>query len=628
MAIQDYFLGKVKEEIRQPLKPQMSYQLPLSNPGYEKGLEADAAFLTPFFNMPSSTAPNMSTPKGPVYAPPPTQPKSAVTQTAKIGGMAITDPTTGQPYGDNVNPFEPTKPIADPKLAEQMQKDYQTIFGDKPPKPARMRPQLSILDGKPITNDTGGGVLQAGETVEERNARLGFGPKTDPTIEEKFGIEDTGKTEKDMFSMFGVDSTDPNSLYGKFGITQPDYNAPDSQEYKDLVAEQKKLSDIDRRDQLQKYYEADVERITADYDIKREQLGVDVDNARNERISSLYDVGVVNPLSSGLASIGTASADYHKRQEGLLKQLESSEKQKAYANYFDLDTKEIERRIKSIESAITAEQDNAKAEYQQQVDEFGRGVQLVDKLIGVWKENNRVSEAEREDAQGAFNDLVKNFGSAAFNGMDASSLAEMEAALGYPAGSLQSGITQLKKDELTDKPMDLRTIGGSLYNIERDANGNIVPTLIIAKPAGGGGGGSSVSDKDLKAMFNEADSMRKELADGKLDWGQAYNRIARQYPDFAIPDSSGKTIIDDALGGSAGYDPQTGTFDSSKASGYATSGTKNDYKLSPDQVIRYYSAAYDSEKKKVDTSKIPDNVRNEVIERYGSDVNPPKEKKW
>jgi hypothetical protein len=89
--------------------------------------------------------------------------------------MAQIDPTTGKPYGDTYNPFDPTKPIADPKLAEQMQKDYQTIFGDKPPKPARMRPQLSILDGKPITNDTGGGVLQAGETVEERNARLGFG---------------------------------------------------------------------------------------------------------------------------------------------------------------------------------------------------------------------------------------------------------------------------------------------------------------------------------------------------------------------------------------------------------------------------------------------------------------------
>lgn len=536
-------------------------------------MEADAAFLTPFFNMPSSTAPNMSTPKGPVYAPPPTQPKSAITQTAKTGGIAT-----------------PVTPPAET-----------------------------------------GGVLRPGETVEERNARLGFGPKTDPTIEEKFGIEDIGKTEKDMFSMFGVDSTDPNSLYGKFGITQPDYNAPDSQEYKDLVAQQKTLSDIDRRDALRKNYEKEVERISGDYEIKRQQLGIDVENARNERISSLYDVGVVNPLSSGMASIGTASDDYKRRQEGLLDQLEAVEKQKAYAQFFDLETGEIERRLESINTAIANEQENAKAEYQQQVDEFGRGVQLVDKLIGVWKENNRVSEAEREDAQGAFNDLVKNFGSAAFNGMDSSSLAEMEAALGYPAGSLQSGITQLKKDELTDKPMDLRTIGGSLYNIERDANGNIVPTLIIAKPAGGGGsGGTSVSDKDLKAMFNEADSMRKELADGKLDWGQAYNRIARQYPDFAVPDSSGKTIIDDALGGSGGYDPSTGTFDSSKATGYAKSGSDSDYKLSPDQVTRYYGAAYDSEKKKVDTSKIPENVRNEVIERYGSDVNPPatKDKKW
>lgn len=564
MAIQDYFLGKVKNEI----------QNPSTSPIYKSGMEADAAFLTPFFNMPSSTAPNMSTPKGPVYAPPPTQPKSAITQTAKTGGIAA-----------------PVTPPAET-----------------------------------------GGVLRPGETVEERNARLGFGPKTDPTIEEKFGIEDTGKTEKDMFSMFGVDSTDPNSLYGKFGITQPDYNAPDSQEYKDLQAEQKKLGDVDRRERLQKYYEDEVKRIEGDYQIRREQLGVDVENARNERISSLYDVGVVNPLSSGLASIGTASDKYQREQENLLNQKEAVEKQLAYASFFDMETGEIERRIESINASIKSHEDNAKAEYQQQVEEFGRGVQLVDKLIGVWKENNRVSEAEREDAQGAFNDLVKNFGSAAFNGMDASSLAEMEAALGYPAGSLQSGITQLKKDELTDKPMDLRTIGGSLYNIERDADGNIVPTLIIAKPAGGGGSGgsTSVSDKELKAMFSEASKLMPNLAKRDLEWDQAYNRIAAQYPDFAIPGADGKTIIDDALGGSAGYDPQTGTFDSSKASGYAKSGSDSDYKLSSDQVIRYYSAAYDSEKKKVDTSKIPDNVRNEVIERYGSDVNPTatKDKKW
>lgn len=565
MAIQDYFLGKVKQDMQQPS----------TSPIFQKGMEADAAFLTPFFNMPTTT-------------------DSGVMRTA-----------------DDINGGLPGK------------------GGTGKQTPAT---KTGGIDAPVTPPAETGGVLRPGETVEERNARLGFGPKTDPTIEEKFGIEDTGKTEKDMFSMFGVDSTDPNSLYGKFGITQPDYNAPDSQEYKDLQAEQKKLGDVDRRERLQKYYEDEVKRIEGDYQIRREQLGVDVENARNERVSSLYDVGVVNPLSSGLASIGTASDKYQREQENLLNQKEATEKQLAYASFFDMETEEIERRIESINASIKSHEENAKAEYQQQVDEFGRGVQLVDKLIGVWKENNRVSEKEREEAQGAFNDLVKNFGSAAFNGMESTDLAEMEAALGYPAGSLQSGITELKKNELRDKPMDLRTIGGSLYNIERDADGNIVPTLIISKPVGGGsGGGSSATDKNLKAMFKDAGALLDDLGPkGSLEWDQAYNRIARQYPEFNVPDSSGKTVIDDALGGSAGYDPKTGTFDPSKATGFAKQGKKNDYKLSSEQVTRYYSAAYDSEKKKVDTSKIPENVRNEVIERYGSDVNPPatKDKKW
>lgn len=47
--------------------------------------------------------------------------------------MAQIDPTTGQPYGDTYNPFDPTKPIADVNLANQLQQDYQTIFGNKTP---------------------------------------------------------------------------------------------------------------------------------------------------------------------------------------------------------------------------------------------------------------------------------------------------------------------------------------------------------------------------------------------------------------------------------------------------------------------------------------------------------------
>lgn len=570
MAIQDYFLGKVKQGMENPGPVLTSDPL----------LRTDAAFLQPFFNMPTQNTQQMMR-QGTATPQPATQtPTATQAPTASRAAQPSAVPTAP-------TPTEPTR-----SFSAATAKEFKDLYGRNP-----LGQELMDFVAGTYDPNKGG-------------------------VEKSFGV-DTSQTEKDIFSTFGINQNDPNAMYDKFGLEQPDFQAPDSQEYKDLVAEQKSLADIDRREQLKKQYELDVERISGEYNIKREQLSRDVQNSKTERISSLYDVGVVNPLSSGLASIGTASKEYEDRQMGLLAQQEATEKQLAYANYFDLETKEIERRLDSINSAITAENENAQAEYQQQVEAFDRGVQLIDKFISVWKEGNRVSEKERADAQGAFNDLVKNFGSAAFNGMDSENLAEMEAALGYPAGSLQSGITQLKKDELRDKPMDLRTIGGALYNIARDAEGNIVPTLIIAKPAGSGVGGSSVSDKQLKAMFNEADSLRKELADGDLEWGQAYNRIARQYPELAVPDANGSTIIDDALGGSGGYDPATGTFDSSKATGFAKPGN-DEYTLTPEQINKYYSAAYDYDKKKLDTSKIPDNVRNEVIERYGEGAEPEK----
>ncbi len=86
-----------------------------------------------------------------------------------------------------------------------------------------------------------------------------------------------------------------------------------------------------------------------------------------------------------------------------------------------------------------------------------------------------------------------------------------------------------------------------------------------AKP----GSGSGASSK----MFTEADKIRKEIQDGKLDWGQAYGRMAAQFPEFnkPVPGGGGKTYIDDALGGQAKF-TATGEYDAEGSTGFAKAG--------------------------------------------------------
>ena len=108
----------------------------------------------------------------------------------------------------------------------------------------------------------------------------------------------------------------------------------------------------------------------------------------------------------------------------------------------------------------------------------------------------------------------------------------------------------------------------------------------------------STGPATLTKMYAEADSMRKELQEGKADWGQAYNRIAAQYPEANKPipgDPSGKTYIDAALGGQAVM--EGGVYNPEKSAGYAKAGygatTAGEYFSRPDasgQTKYYYGS--------------------------------------
>ncbi len=132
------------------------------------------------------------------------------------------------------------------------------------------------------------------------------------------------------------------------------------------------------------------------------------------------------------------------------------------------------------------------------------------------------------------------------------------------AQEMYDSAKSLLDDSMKQQQGELREIGGSLYQVSYDpATGGYKTVLVKGKPADGSG--SPATNK----LFTEADGVRKELAEGKIDWGQGFNRMKAQFP--GVPDSQ----IDAALGGSGGYDPATGSFDQSKATGFAKEGNRS-----------------------------------------------------
>ena len=119
----------------------------------------------------------------------------------------------------------------------------------------------------------------------------------------------------------------------------------------------------------------------------------------------------------------------------------------------------------------------------------------------------------------------------------------------------------------------------------------------------------------MNKMYTAADTIRKELTAGTMDWGQAYNRIAAQYPEFNKPipgDATGKTYIDAALGGQAVYN-QSG-YSPEESTGFAKQGTRTTSKASKRE--EGYQGL------KADLDNMPDGIDRETakalaLEAYG-----------
>ena len=353
-----------------------------------------------------------------------------------------------------------------------------------------------------------GGLLRSGWSASA--PKIGGGSNLDNGSNLK---DPTGGEPKDtnIFSLYGMDGGDVGSgadLYGKYGVKKPEYEEPNTAKYDSLVQKYQPTYDPAA---IEENLQNNLSSIKARYDIERADAQRGTENERQSQISGLYDVGVVNPLSSGLASIGTASQAVLDRRLANISAREGAEKSAAEATAYGRKTSEQESAL----DFATGERDQIEQEAQDSYDRdrqsMADSIDLINGVVSAWKSGRTADRQDKEDAKQGIQDLVEKGGYSIFEGMTADDISDLESSTGYPAGTMNKWAEKLKQTELEAQKSkkneyEMRTIDGSLYLIypnQLDENGLPKKELFIKKTKSGSTSKADKMTDDFKKWYYE-----------------------------------------------------------------------------------------------------------------------------
>lgn len=137
-----------------------------------------------------------------------------------------------------------------------------------------------------------------------------------------------------------------------------------------------------------------------------------------------------------------------------------------------------------------------------------------------------------------------------------------EDELNSLASSTGMSVNALKSISTKSGTEELKEFNGNLYSVSYDESGKPVLNLVMAGKKSGGGGTSQFS--------KDAGSFQDQIISGKLDWGTAWDSLHTMYPDKS------NTELDQALGGSIEYNPETKKFGQAKGLASKTSVISED----------------------------------------------------
>lgn len=423
--------------------------------------------------------PNMSSPAGAVYAPPP----SAVIVKPKVVAPVNVQPPTYIPPTP-VPPTVTTGPTSDAGFrATDASVSGATIglaqaFQRVNP---GVNPDAAI--GSVMPRSTG--------TIASPVAA----PPTSPTVTVSNTAPDPGSAEataawqaREAARAAGVGSTPPST------ITTGGYVAPGSS-LDDQIKQY--LPQVLTPDQLQAQVEAAAVGINKKYDQEAQQIEQDIRDQSAADFSNLAGVGTgINPLSSAGASVSSKNAALRSKFMSNMEMRRSAELQSSKEALYGkvMDATKAWRDELNIQR--TNAYDTAKKDYDASQDAFKNSITKLNSYISMTKEQRETSTAEKSDASDSIKTLLTQFGSAAFDGVTDEDMRALEKAAGLPAGSLKTGIKTLKETEIANKAAastpDLKFVPGGKNQVSGyfDPSTGKFVSYGGSLPGSGGGSGS------------------------------------------------------------------------------------------------------------------------------------------
>lgn len=240
--------------------------------------------------------------------------------------------------------------------------------------------------------------------------------------------------------------------------------------------------------------EQEKQAIKAKYDVLRRDAETKTENERKSTVSGLYSLGEVNPLSSGVGSIGTASEDILNKRKDALTASEAEETSnavnaafgRAQTSYEDARQKRLDDE-KRIQDQLTMEQTARE-----------NNVTNIRNAMALVASGKQLEQTDKDNAWNSISDLLTTFGSSVFQGADEKILAQMETAAGIPKGSLAKGLKTLKEQELTGQKTEIiKGDDGAIYSYVTDAKGEGTFKKLIS------GSGNGLSASQINTTVNQ-----------------------------------------------------------------------------------------------------------------------------
>lgn len=386
----------------------------------------------------------------PAYVPPKPSVISAPTQTMT---------TNGQTYGVKSAevPFTPTAPV----VATTTTKPTATI--NKVSTPLAVAP---VTPAAPVQKmDTGMAAdlakYNASVAAQKQTNLAGTGqnlvPPTGstntPPTGDQTGTTGTtppptgtaGTTPSSILGMYGVTGSQPKDLASLYGGTTPEYKAPDTKTSQSLID---KYAPVYSPEATQAQLNSELENIRARYDIQRQQAEKKTEGERMNQISNLYSLGVVNPASSGVSSIGVASNDILNQRMDQISANEAAEMDIAKAKAYDRSTKEQEKALAFAQEQQKNLETKAQDQYTRDRQLLADKVSMVQNVVDAFKSGKTTAKEDKQTAQDSLKDLISTYGSSYFDGMTVEEINNMSQATGLSKEGLMKGLQNLKTKEI------------------------------------------------------------------------------------------------------------------------------------------------------------------------------------